>query len=191
MKDINFLSEEKKPLSVPKKEEPKTENTDSRIKISAKLVGIIISGVVFVAISILAPRLYALGLESKVSSLEEELKSPKYLQIQTLNTQIAEVQGKIDLKNEIIKSINGKAIPVLDILNYVQRSAPVGVVIESIGYSQGAVTIACTSKSEVLAAEYMANLSRIEAFKGLTDNMGFNYTKPGSDYSFNITLPLN
>lgn len=191
MKDINFLSEEKKPLSVPKKEEPKIEKTDSGIKISAKLVGIIISGVVFVAISILAPRFYVLGLEAKVSSLEEELKSPKYMEIQNLNTQIAEAQGKIDLKNEIIKSINGKAIPVLDILNYVQRSAPVGVVIDSIGYSQGAVIIAGSSKSEVLAAEYMANLNRIEAFKGLTDNMGFSYTKPGSDYSFNITLPLN
>ena len=76
MKDINFLSEEKKPLSVPKKEEPKIEKTVSGIKISAKLVGIIVLGVVFVAISIFAPRIYVLGLEAKVSSLEEELKSP-------------------------------------------------------------------------------------------------------------------
>jgi len=182
MKDINFMTEEVKPILTPKRDVSKEKN------ISIKAILILVGVLVFITASILSPKVYVKSLEIQSSLIQADINSDKYIEVKSLNGQINAMQTTLNLKNNVINTINNKEVQVLDIINYVQEATPKGLYINGIDYQDKSLSISGSVKDSTAVAEYIANLNRFNVFKEYTSNATVSYEKANILQIFKIDL---
>ncbi len=182
MKDINLMPEEVKPAPAPKAKSSKKGS------IPVKAVVIVVVSLVFVVGSILSPKIYVKALESQTSALQAEIESDKYKEVKTVNQQIAEAQSNISSKKEVIGSITSSTLLTTDIINFAQQAAPEGVTIDSLQCGEKGLSIEGIAKGSTAVAEYISNLTRLNAFADYSSKANFSYDKANVKLAFKIEL---
>jgi len=182
MKDINLMPEEAKAAPAPRARNLKKGS------IPVKAVVMAVAALVFVLGSILSPKIYVKALESHTAALQAEVESDKYTEVKNINQQIAAVQSNISGKKEVIDSITANPLLTTDIINYAQQSVPKGVTIDSLQCGDKSLSISGVAKDSTAVAEYISNLTRINAFADYTSKAAFSYDKANVKLAFKIEL---
>lgn len=180
MKDINLMPDETKTSSSARAEKGKKGINPAKAIAVAVLILVIAGG------SILSPKIYVKGLEAQASSIQSELDSDKYAEVKKINSEIGNTQTSIDTKENVIENISVNSFKVTDIFNYVQQAVPKGVTVVDLQCGEKNMSISGTAKDSTAVAEYISNLSRIEAFAGYTSKATFSYDKANVTLSYKL-----
>lgn len=182
MKDINLLPEEIKNMV-------EAESTNKTGPAAKKVVGVILV-LAFVAITILAPRIYIQGVNIRLAIIQSQLKSKTYDEVRALNTQIASNNTAINAKKEIITLIDRQSYPLSETLNALRQVAPKGCYINSVSYDTKTLTITGFTNDSVQPAEFLSNVDRL-GFLNATDSVqNVKVTKTGEAYVFKYTFAV-
>ncbi len=179
MKDINLIPEEAKTNTVIKADDEKKS-----LSVKSVLLAVIILAVA--AAGIISPKLYVKTLEIRAESVRDELAGEKYAEVKKVNDQITAAQDEISSKKTVIENISQSTVRISELLDYVTKSAPVGLSVNSMQHANGKLTIRGFSKDSTAVAEYMANLTMVDLLTGYTSSARFNYQKANANLEYTL-----
>ncbi|MDP4093441.1 MAG: PilN domain-containing protein [Bacillota bacterium] len=180
MKDINLLPEEIRETGV--KEE--------KIKQPMPVKTIVISAVVFLVLVFIMfiPTIYLTITNHKVTSLQDELKSSKYVQVRSLDSQLSAVDNILNNQNDVIKTVDKYSFSVVAILQMVKQAAPEGCIVDSMDYGSNKFELSGKAQNRQQAAQLMMNLDRLDNVTSIDLNGSYNMVQPDSGYQFKLTF---
>lgn len=182
MKDINLLPEEIRATL-------EAENTKKNTS-TAKIILITVLVLGFMALTILAPRMYIQGVNIRLTMIQSQLKNKAYDEVKALNAQINSLNTAIGSKKEIVTLIDRESYPVNEILNALKQVAPTGCYINSVDYDTKKLTIGGITTDSVQPAEFLSNIDRL-GFLSATDTLkNVKITKTGPAYVFQYTFAV-
>ena len=191
MRDINLLPEEVNPnlVSKPVSNIP-IEGKKAFTGISPKVLVLSVVIVAILCAGLIIPNLYIKKIDSQISSTEKSLSETKYVEINSINTQIASVTSQIAAKSDVISSIDNSSFPMEDLLNSVSEAAPKGCMINSVRFSQGTMAIEGVAADSITATEFVNNVNRL-SFIAMDSQNDIQIEKSGNigysfQYKFNI-----
>ncbi len=181
MRDINLMPEDIKLNPPPKPEVAKSSN---KLLLS---VLILILALIFIAGTLVSPKIYVKLLQTQSAKLQAEIASSKYADVRAVDSQIAEIQGTIDKKKDVIDNIN-TGMSASDVINYAEEALPEGVSYTDMQYSEKKLVIKGNSKDRTAVAEYIVNLNRLDIFSGFLSNVTYRYGDKDILLQFQIEL---
>jgi type IV pilus assembly protein PilN len=179
MKDINLIPDEQKTNPVLKADAEKRSISVKSIIIAVIVLAAAVTGII-------SPRLYVRTLENEAVAIQNEVNSDKYAEVKRINAEINAAQNEISSKNAIIEDISRKTEQISELINYVEGTAPIGLSVNAIQYSNGKMNISGLSKDSTAVAEYIANLTRVNLLTNYTANASFSYGKANSNLAYNL-----
>ncbi|WP_313563894.1 PilN domain-containing protein [Ruminiclostridium cellobioparum] len=178
MKDINLIPDESKNPVL------KADAEKKGISVKSIILTVIILSVA--AAGFFSPRLYVKTLENEAVSIQDELNSDKYTEIKKVNTDIAAAQDEISVKKAVIEDISKNSVDILELTNYVEQAAPLGISVNGIQYTNSKLTVKGYSKDSTAIAEYMANLTRVDLLTDYAANAKFAYEKANTSLEYTL-----
>lgn len=179
MKDINLIPEETKSNPVLKADAEKKS-----ISVKSVLLAIVI--LIVAAAGIVSPGMYVKTLEIQSDSIRDEMNSDKYAEVKKVNTEITAAENEISQKKIVIENISKSSGKISELIDYVEKSAPVGLSVNEVQHANDKLTIKGYSKDSTAVAEYMANLTRVNLFKDYASSAKFKYEKANANLEYTL-----
>jgi hypothetical protein len=181
LRDINLLPDEKKLAELPT---PSTKiKYDNSIK--SGLIGFFI--ILFMATTILAPKIFIKELEDRQNSIAEQLTAQKYIQAKALNSQLDNINAKLEFKKKLINTIDTTSYPVSELLNILKRAQPEASTINSFEYSSGSLKISISMEDLTQISEFISNIKRSDYLKPSASMKDLTINKDSSlQFTFDV-----
>lgn len=158
MKDINLLPEEERPISQVKPEKVKFE---FKVNLKGKAIAIGIA-IGIVAIGLLAaPKIYIKVQNIRLESLQKEMQSSKYAEINAVNAEFSSVSAALTLKQNTIDAIDKQTYSVNEIIQAIKNSLPAGVSLTNLSYDSATLSLDVKSPDINKIAEFLLNMNRL------------------------------
>jgi len=186
MKDINLMLEEDR------RNASAADTVKRRNGINSKVLVWAVISVIFVILTLIAPSMIVKALEAQSETLKGELTAKKYQDVITAKNNINQINSTIAAKQNIIKLIDKENKSISPLINNISHAAPKNCYITSFTYKDQSLNIGGISMDGSLrAAEFMANLDRLNAISsnGITNTI--NMTKSDEVCTFQFTYKLN
>lgn len=180
MKDINLLLEEDKNVLQGESTGEKSFNAAGKIAAALVVIGI-------ASLAIAAPIFYDKAMDLKLDSIQNQLKSEKYQEVQSVKTKLVFAQQKLEDKESIIGCIDEQGYPVNDILNTLRNNTPKGCEINDIQYDTNALRLGVKTEEITNVAELLLNIDRLSKIR-LSENSNTIKINSNGEYVFNLEV---
>lgn len=180
MKDINLLPDD---IRTPQESVKPKKSATSPVKV----ITIIVAIVALVGVSLILPKVYIITQNTRLDMINSSIESSKYDEVKAVNKQIADITGKLEVKNNIILDIDKKYSSVSQLLKFIGSSAPAGCSYENIVFNDGTLKIRGTVPDASKASEALSYMSRVDGLKVERTNITSKDNKVAFEFSFILT----
>ncbi len=184
MKDINFL-----PDDIRKKDSErdlKAGGIDFRDEIEPKvmLIGLVI--LFALAVIFFFPMLYNKTIEQKVKRTNVEINSDKFDRVREVNQGLTEIQGKVELKQQVVGIIDQNNVPVNEIFVAIQSIMPSDSVINGLNFDGRKISLSGRVTENIQLGEIISRAKRSNYFK-VDERAAISYND-NKNFTFNFEL---
>jgi len=164
MKDINLLPEDIKSAS-----SYSPGKSGSGAGTALKVASVLALLVVFIAGTLVAPKVYINTLERELSKVEKEIADPKFEVVKKVNGDLAAIKSVIDSKNDVMETVDKKVYPINEILVAVNNSVPKGTSLNRIEYKNNKIKLVGYTDDILAIAELVAKIHRLDSIQIASD----------------------
>ena len=182
MKDINLLPEEFE------FGEKRKEVKRKKIPMNAILITMLV--VLFLAASFATPFIVLRQKEIRLESIKDAIESAKFAEVTNLEEEVAKLEKKIQVKDDIVRHIDNKYYSIGDVLTVIKNASPSdGFVIQDMQYNGQTVQISGKAVNNTIAMNFFANVEAQSKFHGLEKFSGPAGSSYGI-YDFTFTFDV-
>ena len=184
MKDINLMPDKAK---FSKQEENSKERSAA---VPVKGIIVTVAAAILVGITLLIPRVQIIALEQGIEKIMIEMRQRKYTDIRALRGSINSLDSMVATKQNIIKSIDSNSLQVTTLFHSVKQAVPEDCYISRIEMDKNKLLVSGIAADSLKAAEFLANLERLDQFSRSGTNDSLSVQNSNSTYKFSFVFNI-